>query len=83
MDRFKRALIGIGTAPAVVAATRAVALYLLPVLAGLLIGYLNSLTDPRYYALVALLTPFIRAVVEAIIDQVKRPAPLSDAPPIP
>lgn len=79
MDAIKRAFVGIGTAPAVVAATRALLLYALPLGVVILIGYLNSITDPRYYGLVALATPLIRAVVEAIIDQVKRPAPPPDA----
>lgn len=71
MERIKRLIVGIGTAPAVVGAARGVLLYLLPLGVGALVAYLAALTDPRWLWLGALI-PLIRALEGALLDQVFR-----------
>lgn len=73
VDRFKAVIVGVGHDPAVVARARAVALYGIPIGVSLLIGWLNHITNPAYYGLVAVLSPLIRAVGEALIDQINKP----------
>lgn len=69
MDSIKRVILGVSTAPAVVAAVRAFLLYALPLAIAALVLYLGAITDPHWLWLGALI-PVIRAVEGALIDQV-------------
>ncbi len=72
MDRLKSILIGIGHAPRVVAATRATILYALPLAIGILAAWLAGLTDPRLLGIPLVAIPLVRAIGEAVIDEVHR-----------
>ncbi|HEY8599127.1 MAG TPA: hypothetical protein VIL85_11895 [Thermomicrobiales bacterium] len=72
MEGLKAVILGVGRSPRVVATGRALLLYAIPILVGLLVGYLNTITNPAYYGLIALATPFIRAVGEGLIDQINK-----------
>lgn len=73
MDELKRLLVGVGYSPKVVAAARAFALYAVPIGLQLLIGYLAGLSDPKWLGVPLASIPFIRAVGEALIDQLRKP----------
>ena len=71
MEGFKRVILGVAYSPRVVAAARALLLYGLPILITLIVGYLNTITDPRFYGIALLCVPLVRAIGEGIIDQLK------------
>lgn len=66
---IQRVILGVSTAPAVVAAARSVVLYLLPLGVGALIATVAAISDPRWLWLTALL-PLVRALEGALLDQV-------------
>lgn len=68
MSRFKRILIGISTDPQLVAAVRALLLYLVPVVAELVIAWLAGITDPRWLPVIPATVTAIR-VLEGAIDR--------------
>lgn len=72
MDRLKSILIGIGHAPRVVAAIRALVLYALPLAISILAAWLAGLTDPRLLGIPLVAIPLVRALGEAVIDEVHR-----------
>lgn len=72
MDRLKSILIGVGHAPRVVAATRALVLYALPLALSILVAWLAGLTDPRLLGIPLVTIPLVRALGEAVIDEVHR-----------
>lgn len=73
MDAIKQLIVGVSTSPRVVAAARALLLYAIPILATLLVGYLNTITDPRFYGVALACVPFVRALAEGLIDQIRKP----------
>lgn len=73
MDALKRLIIGVGHSPKVVATARGLLLYALPIGLQLLVGYLAGLTDPKWLGVPLASIPFIRAVGEALIDQLQKP----------
>lgn len=81
MNRAKQILIGVSTSPKVVASARAFALYALPIAIQLLVGYLAGLTDPRWLGVPLASTVLIRAVGEALIDQLQKPQQNAVNPP--
>lgn len=80
-DTLRQIFLGVSRRPAVVAATRALLLYLIPLGVLWAIGYLNSL-GPAYYGLTTLLSPLIRLVGEGLLDEIKK-ATQNDPRPIP
>lgn len=82
MERIKRLIIGVSTAPAVVAAVRGFLFYALPLGVGALVAYLGAIHDPRWLWLGGLI-PVIRAIEGALIDQVfKRDQNQRNPPPV-
>lgn len=73
MKVLRDLLVGVGHDPRVVAAFRALVLYVLPVGAELLIGYLTHLNDPALVGVVAVTVPVIRALEGAVIDYLQKP----------
>lgn len=71
MEGLKRIILGIEHSPQVVAAVRSLALYGLPILVTLIVGYLSAITDPRFYGLALLCVPLVRALGEGVIDSLK------------
>ncbi|MGN6757181.1 MAG: hypothetical protein ACTHMJ_12435 [Thermomicrobiales bacterium] len=80
MNTIKRVIVGIEADPQLVAAVRALLLYLLAIGAELLIGYLTHLTDPRWLGVVAVTVPVIRALEGALDRALKGPG-INDVPP--
>lgn len=71
LDSAKRLLLGVAHAPSVVASARALVLYALPVALTLIVGYLNTITDPRFYGIALMCVPLVRALGEGLIDGLK------------
>lgn len=69
MQAIKAVILGVAFSPKVVASARALVLYALPILVTLLVGYLNTITDPRFYGIALLCVPLVRAIGEGLIDQ--------------
>ncbi len=70
LNSAKRLILGVAYSPNVVASARALVLYALPVAITLIVGYLNTITDPRFYGIALACVPLVRAIGEGIIDQV-------------
>ena len=81
MDWLKHVIVGVGKDPKVVAAARAFALYALPIAVQLAVGYLAGLTDQRWLGVPLASTFLIRAVGEALIDQLQKPQQNAVNPP--
>lgn len=71
-EEMKQLLVGIGHDPAVVGAMRALVIYALPVAVGLVVAYLQHVSDPRWMGIAVALVPVLRAV-EGAVDRALRP----------
>ena len=80
MSKFKRILIGVSTDPQVVAAVRALLLYLVPVVAELVIAWLAGISDPRWLPVIPATVTAIR-VLEGAVDRAIKGAGINDVPP--
>ena len=72
MNTIKRVIVGIEADPQLVAAVRAVLLYLVPIAAELAVAWLNSITDPRFLAVIPATITLIR-VLEGTADRKLKP----------
>lgn len=72
MSRLKRILVGVSTDPQLVAAVRALLLYLVPVVAELLIAWLAGISDPRWLPVIPATVTAIR-VLEGAVDRALKP----------
>lgn len=83
MKVLRDLLLGIGHDPRVVASFRALVLYVLPLGAELLIGYLTGhVTDPHFIPVLPLTATVIRALEGAVLDYLKNPHQ-NDVPAVP
>lgn len=80
MSRLKRVLVGVSTDPQVVAAVRALVLYLVPVVAELVIAWLAGITDPRWLPVIPATVTAIR-VLEGAVDRALKGPGINDVPP--
>ena len=82
MQRVKQVLVGVATDPAVVGAARAFALYALPLVTALLVGYLSGVRDPKWAGVALAAVPVIRALEGAVDRALKPQANAINPPPV-
>ena len=81
MNKFKAVIVGVSTDPQVVAAVRALLLYLVPVVAELVIAWLAGITDPRWLPVIPATVTAIRVLEGAVDRAIKGPQANNPASP--